>query len=189
MNRRAAGWILGGALAVIAAALAWWWLTEKGGGRPWRRAPQEVAAQPREQVSFDLYFPADGGLLRAERRVLEVTQQPKDRVRKIVEGLLAGPRQPGLARPFPEQVQLGGVQLVPGGTAFVDLRWAEQADPPGGGSTEEMQRIYSVVDSVALNVPQVQGVVLLWNGVQRASFSGHLDTSLPLAPDRELLAR
>jgi hypothetical protein len=29
-------------------------------------------------------------------------------------------------------------------------------------------------------------VVLLWNGVQRQTFSGHLDTSQPLAPLREL---
>jgi len=30
--------------------------------------------------------------------------------------------------------------------------------------------------------------VLLWNGTQRVTFSGHLDTSRPLVPDRSLLA-
>lgn len=192
MNRRAAGWILGLALAVLAAGVAWWWWSDSS-HRPWRRSPAAAASsQPREKVGFDLYFPADNGMLRSERRELEVTQSPKDRIRKIVEGVLAGPRQPGLVRPFPEPVQAGGIAIVggsSGGIAYIDLRWPEQPDPPGGGSTEEIQRIYSVVDSVALNVPQVQGVVLLWNGVQRVSFSGHLDTSLPLAPDRELVAR
>ncbi|HYG61292.1 MAG TPA: GerMN domain-containing protein [Thermoanaerobaculia bacterium] len=196
MSRRAAGAILGLALVVLTVGVTWWLLSDRG-SRPWRRGPQEEAAQPREKVSFELYFPAGpsgNAMLRGERRELEVTESPRDRVRKIVEALLAGPRQPGLARPFPEQVQLGSVQLVPGASeetgniAYVDLRWAEQAEPPAGGSTEEIQRIYSVVDSVALNVPEVQGVVLLWNGTQRATFSGHLDTSLPLPPDRTLVA-
>lgn len=190
MSRRTAGVILGLALVVLTVGVTWWMLSDKG-GRPWRREPPAAASQPREKVAFDLYFPADGGRLRAERRELEVTEAPKDRIRKIAEALLAGPRQPGLARPFPEPVQLGSVQLVAGdggAIAYIDLRWAEQAEPPGGGSTEEIQRLYSFVDSVAFNVPQVQGVVLLWNGTQRPTFSGHLDTSLPLTPDRGLVA-
>lgn len=199
MSRRAAGAILGLALVVLTIGVTWWLLSDKG-ARPWRRGPQEEAAQPREKVAFELYFPAapsGNAVLRGEPRELEVTEAPRDRVRKIVEALLAGPRQPGLARPFPEQVQLGSIQLVPiaagapegtGNIAYIDLRWAEQAEPPAGGSTEEIQRIYSIVDSVALNVPEVHGVVLLWNGTQRATFSGHLDTSLPLAPDRGLVA-
>jgi hypothetical protein len=98
----------------------------------------------------------------------------------------AGPA--GLVRPFPPEVKLGGVELSADGIAYVDLRWSDHQDPPESGSTEEIQRVYSVVDTVALNVPQVNRVVLLWNGTQRTTFSGHLDTSRPLVPDRTLLA-
>jgi hypothetical protein len=94
----------------------------------------------------------------------------------------------GMVRPFPPEVKLGGVELSADGVAYIDLRWADHQDPPESGSTEEIQRVYSVVDSVALNVPQVNRVVLLWNGTQRTTFSGHLDTSRPLLPDRTLLA-
>jgi hypothetical protein len=38
-------------------------------------------------------------------------------------------------------------------------------------------------------VPQASRVVLLWNGIQRESFSGHLDLSRPLTPDRSLVSR
>ena len=103
-------------------------------------------------------------------------------------GPIAAPAASGLVRPFPPEVKLGGVELSADGTAFVDLRWSDHEDPPESGSTEEMQRVYSLVDSVALNVPQVNRVVLLWNGTQRITFSGHLDTSRPLLPDRTLLA-
>jgi hypothetical protein len=81
-------------------------------------------------------------------------------------------------------VTLGPLALGPNGIAYVDFRWQDHPDPPAGGATEELQRIYSVVDSICLNVPQAQKVVLLWNGVQRETFSGHLDLTHPLGPDR-----
>jgi hypothetical protein len=212
MSRRAAGWILGSALLLVLGSLAWWWRAGHAGGRQGRRAGAEETAggAGTERHAFDLYFPASGGGLRAERRELQVSEAPKERVRKVLEALLAGPAAPprrpvagpsaapsskaaagaasGLVRPFPPEVKLGSVQLSSDGTAFVDLRWPDHDDPPESGSTEEIQRIYSLVDSVALNVPQVTRVVLLWNGTQRITFSGHLDTSRPLVPDRTLLA-
>jgi len=185
MSRRAASFVLGLALALLLGGGLWWWLS----GRPSRHAggAAGTAGQKSEPVSFNLYFPAGGGGLRAESRALQVSQDPKDRIRKVVEALLAGPKAPGLARPFPEGVTLGPVLLGPDGTAYVDLRWENHPDPPAGGSTEEIQRIYSVVNSIGLDVPQASRVVLLWNGGQRETFSGHLDLSVPLVPDRGLL--
>jgi germination protein M len=129
----------------------------------------------------DLYFPA-GDALKPERRELAVTRQPRDQVRKVVEALLAGPTAPGLVRPYPKEVTLGSVLLGDDGVAYVDLQWANHDDPPAAGSDAEMQMVYSIVDSIALNIPQAQQVVLLWNGAQRQTFSGHLDTSQPLVP-------
>jgi hypothetical protein len=187
MSRRVASFILGIALALLVGAVLWWYLA----GRSERRAGpagRPEAEGPTEKVVFNLYF-AHGGQLRAEPRELEVTEAPKDRIRKIVAALLEGPRQRGLAPLFPEEVTLGSVQLGDDGTAYVDLRWPEQNEPPAGGSTEEIQRVYGIVNSIADNVPQVSQVVLLWNGLQRATFSGHLDTSRPLNPDRSILSR
>jgi spore germination protein GerM len=192
MSRRAAGWILGIALLLVAGTFAWWWRSGHGGrqGRP-GHAEGGAAGAIGERHPFDLYFPAGGGL-RAERRELQVSEDPKDRIRKVLLALLAGPaaapNASGLVRSLPPEVKLGDVQLSADGTAFVDLRWPDHEDPPESGSTAELQRVYSLVDSVALNVPQVNRVVLLWNGTQRITFSGHLDTSRPLVPDRSLLA-
>jgi len=244
MSRRAAGWILAVALLLVIGGLAWWWQGGRRGGRAARRGAAEgEAGVATERHAFDLYFPAGGGGLRGEHRELQVSESPKDRIRKVLEALLAGPAAAaagagngsgtgagngapgaprpgsaggaaaatpgaspgapvapgapgappgaspaGLVRPFPPEVKLGSVELSADGTAFVDLRWPEHEDPPESGSTEEIQRVYSLVDSLALNVPQVNRVVLLWNGTQRVTFSGHLDTSRPLLPDRTLLA-
>jgi hypothetical protein len=184
MSRRAASFVMGLALALLLGGALWWWLGGHGVRRLGAGAP-EAAVPKGEPVSFNLYFPADGGDLRPEARALQVSADPKDRIRKVIEALLAGPKGSGLARPFPEGVALGAVLLSPDGTAYVDLHWQDHPDPPAGGSTEEMQRIYSLVDSIALNVPQAPRVVLLWNGVQRETFSGHLDLTGPLVPDRE----
>src|SRR5918992_3141625 len=183
MSRRAASFVLGFALALLVGGGLWWWLSGRAQRRFGADGP-EAAGQTGERVAFNLYFPAAGGGLRAEPRELQVTEAPKDRIRKVVEALLAGPRAPGLARSFPRGVTLGSVQLGDDGVAYVDLRWPDHPDPPAGGSTEEIQRVYSLVDTVVLNVPQASRVVLLWNGVQRETFSGHLDLSRPLVPDR-----
>jgi spore germination protein GerM len=194
MSRRAAGWVLAIALLLVAAGLAWWWRSGRGGGRAGRQgaAAGETGGAVTERHGFELYFPAAGGGLRAERRDLQVSESPKDRIRKVVEALLAGPAAApataGLVRPLPPEVKLGSVELSADGTAFLDLRWPDHEDPPESGSTEEIQRVYCLVDSVALNVPEVRRVVLLWNGTQRVTFAGHLDTSRPLLPDRTLLA-
>jgi Sporulation and spore germination len=185
MNRKAAAFVLGLALALIAGGALWWWMQGRGGRLRPRPGPAETGG-PAEKVSVELYFPADEGL-RTERRDLEVTASRKDRIRKIVAALLSGPVSGGAARPFPQGVMLGGVQLGDDGTAYLDLLWDGHPDPPAGGSTEEMQRIYSLVDSLTANIPEVKRVVLLWNGVQRETFSGHLDTSRPLLPNRTLL--
>ena len=47
---------------------------------------------------------------------------------------------------------LGGVQLAEDGVAYVDLPLGG-AEPPAFGSTEEMQRVYSLVNSVPTTSP------------------------------------
>lgn len=142
-------------------------------------------------LPVDLYFPTSGGWLAAETRELPPGGQPVDKIRAVVEALLAGPRSSdgGLVRPLPEDVGILGVYLGPNGVAFVDLGTAEPREPPAMGSREEMQIVYSLVNSVTLNVAEVRRVVLLWNGDQRPTFAGHLDTSQPLAPDTDLVVR
>lgn len=185
MSRRAAAFVLGLALALIAGGAFWWWLQGSPAKvRPGAQSP--VEAGPTEKLTVELFFPADAGL-RTEKREIEVTSAPKDRIRKIVAALLSGPMSSGAARPFPEGVMLGSVQLGEDGTAYLDLRWDGHPDPPSSGSTEEMQRIYSLVNSITANVPQARQLVLLWNGAQRETFSGHLDTSRPLLPDLTLV--
>ncbi len=79
--------------------------------------------------------------------------------------------------------------LAGDGSLYIDLRAADGAEPPGAGSTLEMQRVYSIVHTVIRNEPGIARVALLWNGTQRLSLCGHVDTSRPLGPRDELEAK
>ncbi|HEX6201873.1 MAG TPA: GerMN domain-containing protein [Thermoanaerobaculia bacterium] len=171
------------AFALIAAA--WWWLGRRG-AEPAAAGGDEGATVER---SVTLYFPTQGTTLAGETRDLAVPEDPERQLLALARALLAGPESPLLAAPLPPGVEVRSVHLDGTGVAYVDLVAAGGEGPPAGGSTEELLRVYSLVDTLALNVAAVRGVVLLWNGEQQVTWSGHLDTSRPLAADPSLIER
>lgn len=181
-------WLLIGlAVVAVAGGALWWWLS------PAPEAPLDEELEleppePQEPVLFTLYFPGPGGRLGAEERELAVGDEPRDRARTLVLALLDGPRASGLVRPFPERVGLQDIYLTGDGVAYVDLGGEELESPPPSGSLAEMMRVYCLVQTLTANLPEVDRVAVLWNGVQRQTFSGHLDTSRPLGPKPDLLS-
>jgi hypothetical protein len=142
-------------------------------------------------LPFDLFFPAPSGRLRAERRELAVAGDPAQRARALVDALLDGPTREGLWAPLPNGVEVGTIHLstAPDRVLYLELRSAAHAAPPVSGSQQELQVVYSFVDTVLLNVPEIRRVVLLWNGSQRESFAGHVDTATALAAREALIDR
>lgn len=142
-----------------------------------------------DEVEVTLYFPSDGWYLLAEPRAVARWDSSLAGARKVLEELLAGPRSEALLAPLPDGVTIGETHLTADGRLYVDLVSSEYDRPPVSGSLAELLTVYSLVDSVLLNVPEIDSVVLLWNGRQPTTFAGHVDTSLPLAADEDLLAR
>jgi hypothetical protein len=178
-------------LAVAACAMALGLLT--AGCRT--HQPEEKATISDEErlvsredaTSLELYFPDADDRLRRESREIPITDEAPTRIRLLIESLLAGPTTAGLFAPLPADIGLGAVQVSPGGIAYLDFESPEGSGPPPSGTRAEILTVYSIVDSVLLNVSEVRAVVLLWNGSQRFSFAGHLDTSSPLTADLDLL--
>lgn len=187
-NRR---WIvLAGVVVLVAVVGLLWWLLVPRQAPPPEELPGAEETVTGEPVAFTLYFPGRRGQLEAEERELAVADAPRGRARALVLALLEGPRTRGLFRPFPEAVGLLDVYLGADGVIYVDLGGEGEAlaKPPSSGSLEEMARVYSLVETLTYNLPEVSRVALLWNGVQRETFSGHLDTSRPLGPKDDLLS-
>jgi hypothetical protein len=199
VNRRRAGLLIALAAVVLGGAL---WLL-LGGGEEKVAAPEAPAASaagpsastpvapaqpaaPLETWTAKLYFPAANDRLVVDEREIASGEAPGERAAALVATLLAtsppAPRVPV----FPIAVEAGRVLLLEDATLLVDLRSSESADPPASGSTIELLRVYAVVHTLLRNIPEATQVVLLWNGRQRPSFAGHVDTSRPLRTRADL---
>jgi hypothetical protein len=144
----------------------------------------QLPVGPTEQATVSLLFPGPDGKLHAESRELAVPLGADARVAAVIAALLAGPKTAGLVAPLPEGVAVADAFVDGDGVAYLDLAAKDQPAPPPAGSDLELLRVYSLVDTVIANEPRARSVVLLWNGVQRPTFSGHVDTASPLLEDR-----
>jgi hypothetical protein len=142
---------------------------------------------PTERAIVSLHFPAEDGFLHLEKREMSVPPPGDDRLEVVVGALLSGPRQRGLAPLFGPEVKAGNAFVDAHGVAYVDLSAEGHAMPPPSGSTLELLRVFGVVNTVLANDERARGVVLLWNGAQRQTFAGHVDTIRPLLANHRLV--
>lgn len=187
MTRQQAAIAVAALLALLVAALMW--RSAKPGETPEQvvEVDTPVVEADGDRAQLLLYFPGDGGWLVTEERSIAVEGAGVD-LHAIASEVLAGPTSSGLYAPFPAETRVGSVFISNDGIAYVDLV-STRANPPRSGSRQEMLSVYSLVNSAQANLPDLSAVVLLWNGQQRSTFAGHLDTGRPLKENRSLIAR
>jgi len=187
MSRRAAALVVGATIALAIGAVIWW--STAGSGTTDTQAGEEpLAVGSVETTSAELYFPNTAGWLGAESRELPVAKSAEERAAQVAAALLAGPTEPGNVAPLGDGVELASLHLSGSGVVYLDLAAAQLASPPVSGSRGELLVVYSFVNSILSNVPEASGVVLMWNGNQRPTFAGHVDTTRPLLMERKWLA-
>lgn len=150
-------------------------------------AADAAAIAPLARAQVLLYFPsakADG--LVTERHEIFETLAPGDRAKQILSDLIAGPTGAGAMPSIPAGTRLRQVYVLADGTAFADFSNELRTDI-GGGSAAELQAVYSIVNSIALNVPEVTRVGILIEGQPVETLNGHLDLTRPLPPRRDLV--
>lgn len=140
-------------------------------------------------VSADLYFPGPGGMLFGEQRELPIVEDQLAQIELVLTTLLEGPVSEDLYPALPPEVAIGWVHLSPEAILYVDLQYTGEQSYPPWGSRQETLAIFSLVNTVLANAPEVESVVVLRNGQQQSTFAGHLDTSRPLVADSKLVAR
>ena len=199
MKRSWAAWAVGLALAITLGAALWLYSSWRSSGMteeaqessrfvPAAAAPVASPAAADETWTARLFFPATNERLVAQEAPVVSAGDPRARAAGAVTALLAvAPEAPRVAV-FPPEVKLGKLLVLEDGTVIVDLRTDPVAEPPQSGSDVELLRVYAVVHTVMRNVEEAKRVVLLWNGVQRPSLAGHVDTGHPLRLRAELEA-
>jgi hypothetical protein len=191
MNRRIA-WTAAALAAVVfsVALIVLWPNGESRLAEPSPDVTTEISTAVPEAgedvVSLELYFPGEDDVLHVEERNVPVAEDPQEAIFIVASAVLDGPTRDELRPILPADVTIGSVDLDAFGTAFVGLESAAYATPPIAGSNMEMLALYSLVNSVVLNVDGVDALVLLWNGQQLATLAGHIDTRNPIEPRTDL---
>lgn len=129
-----------------------------------------------------LFFVADGIRLARESRNIDVCESDTICLKEILDELLNGPIG-SYDVVLPEGTVINSVRLD-GQMAVVDLNhiFADELAP---GSDNEMLAVYSIVDTVCANFPQLTTVRLTVAGNEKTTLH-HLDLSDPLVPDYSL---
>lgn len=145
------------------------------------KKPEAAAPQPgQEQSQIVLLFPSpDDDLLHAERRNVVPIDSAEDRAKQVLEELFRGP-QPGLLASVPSGVEVREVFILPNGTIYADL---SPDVLKTAGSERELMAVYSIVDTIALNLRGVSRIGILVDGAVHETLSGHVYTGKPLSPD------
>jgi len=146
--------------------------TRRGG------SPSVEDGQQIQTSAVYLYFSDEkGSFLLAEKRMLFHNEDPAEMGRAILEDLIRGPRGK-LSRTIPEGTSLNAIYVSRDGTAFVDFSDSLRENHPGGSQTEFLT-VYSIVNSLALNIPQVNSVKILIEGRETMTLAGHIDSRFP----------
>jgi len=138
-----------------------------------------------EKQKVKLYFSdLNERFLIPEERYITKGKSPEDTVRLLVEALVGGPHS-DLVETFSKETVFRGV-TVKNGIASIDFG-RNLIDLHPGGSASEMMTIYSLTNTVTLNVPSVTKVKILINGNGVETIKGHIDTSRPFETNREVI--
>lgn len=146
-----------------------------------RLFPPEKPPQVRTVV---LYFSDDTGkrLVPTKHTIKRGTLE--EEITRTLKALRKPPSPP-LVRTIPDGVRILSVR-VKEKTAYVDFSKELVRNHPGGSSAE-LQTVYSIVNTVALNFPQVERVQILVEGSKRKTLAGHLLINMPLRANTKLI--
>lgn len=132
-----------------------------------------------ERIRVHLYFlDSNNSYLIAEERSFPISNHPKKLGLQILEALLDGPKQT-LERAIPEGTELRGFYILENRTAYVDLS-QDLRERHAGGANSELMTIYSIVNSLVLNIATIETVKILVEGREVTTLAGHVDLRYPL---------
>lgn len=141
---------------------------------PSSRVSDSISVQEAITRKVHLYF-ADrkGNYLQAEERKI-LAEDTISAIEAIIAALLEGPDDPKLVSTIPAGSRLLHIFVTDDGTAYLDFS-SELSRLHPGGITAERLTLYTIVNSLVLNLEQVERVQLLFEGKPASTLSGHLD--------------
>jgi len=146
----------------------------------------EPAAGP--HIKATLFFAAgDGQRLVGVQQDVPLAEGTVAQARALITALLAAPAgEATLVSTIPEGTTLRGVYVSDRLEVFVDLDAAVRTNHKGG-SMQELLTVYSIVNTVTVNLPTVSAVQILIDGKEADTLAGHVDLRRPLRKNEALI--
>lgn len=152
--------------------------------KPWLEKRKVV----REKKMVTLYFSdSEGAYLVGEKREIWKKREAREEAEESITELIKGPKGK-LIPTLPLRTKLLSLQFDERGLAKVNFNKALSKDHPGGSSAEIMT-VYSIVNSLTLNFPQIRRVQILIEGEVGESIAGHLSLDQPISPNLDLVRK
>lgn len=183
-----------GAAALVAAAIGVYFVyrlfeTQPSGSQmDLSRVLQEKLKVQEALVSPNtarIFFTTEGRHLSAEFIQLSGELTPYERITRLLDRLTRGPVSKYFEPVLPEKTTLRGVYVVDDEAILDFSRDLEKNFQ--GGIVSEMLTVYSIVNTVILNVEGVRRVQILIEGEVKASLAGEMDISAPLGVNLNLI--
>jgi hypothetical protein len=150
-------------------------------------AGKHTAAKKRDKQEVVLFFSdANERFLVAEKRFIPKEKEPEAQAEEMIQALIAGSKT-GLVNTFPEKAELEGVKREGEDILSVNFRESLVTNHPGG-SAAEMATVYSLTNTLTVNLPAIKRIRILIGGKKRESLKGHIGLRNPFMINRELIA-
>ena len=143
--------------------------------------PDCLAGKGDKQVVHLYFSDATRPFLIAEERVVVNPGDPRAFGRQLILELINGSARGHLAA-IPGGTKLRSFFLLEDGTAVVDFTAHLRENHPGSCRREQLT-LFSIANSLILNVTEIERVKILIDGAEAQTLAGHLPLEFPLTAD------
>jgi len=188
--------ILLGGLTLILIVLAYFFFQSGGEERELIKPSSSETSGPglktepsvdKETMNIRVYFQSEeDGLLHPEDRAVPADPSPVRQAEAVIAELIKGSEKGYLAT-IPPETRLRQLFITQDGTAYVDFS-REFVEKHPSGTSAEVATVYSVVNSLAFNIPSVKKVFFLVEGAEKETLGGHINLSKPFTPLKSVIA-
>jgi len=143
------------------------------------KKPEKKIAVKEKKVVTLFFSEEEGEYLVGEKREIPKRDRVEEEARETIAELIRGP-QGAFIPTVPSRAKLLTLQIDAQGLAKVNFDQALSREHPGGSSAE-MLTLYSIVNSLTLNFPQIKRVQILIDGKAVDSIAGHISLKQPVS--------
>jgi len=116
----------------------------------------------------------EDGVFRQRRAQAALPPDPAERSREILRALFSEYMQRPSPHPLAAGSDIKDVYVLNGGLAIVDTNSAFADSHPSGVMVEDFT-LFSIIETLALNMPEIKRVKIIVNGRERGTLAGHAD--------------